>query len=776
MELQNSDSKKLFKVFDASKRKRGRKNSFEDNNSVATDESGKSFCQNKGRGLPSNKGSSQDVPTCDGHGDISGDINANRRRCFLDDTIRHGRTFKVYPTPLQRDQEKCSPSGSRSPTGHRHRERESTRRSRRTARDGVSLALKAGLVSTPRSISPEQEPDCLDSIPKDQDSFIYAFLEDAVKRDKRKHRHAKKRESRTNRERDISGTRERSHRTRDDHSYRDKEKSNEECRQPIVDQSVLLETFAKLCAQISEKSARTTHEVVAVPRTLSHKSLQCEVTSRQDSYQMEAKPKHIRSRVLSRDISPACTRSNDNFTSKVRSRDNVTAPGIDKEKFPCSPYAKESSRYLNKLDVSRANAHEARHENRYGESSDYKPVRNSMNQYYRNHESRQKDYKDYDELQDERYGYYEDRPKYCERKTSRSFEMQKDNIHDENIKKSSRSDSLKAKDYDERYLRGRRKDEKHLKERYYGERELRERNYSQFKERRDRRNIEKCDRSSSASREEDYKDRDRYVERERDSGLSVADGETSTISGRSNYLKVVKQEITEQREAMDKMMNLWKELMRCFKGVQPVPCKDKEELETAENVQESAAAQLTLWRECMRRYETVARDVGDTDARLKEEINKQRTEMAEMGSMWQECLQRYRDMSNEFNNLKEQLASVSPTRAPQPPLVCAEGEGVPPSAPYRMPPNMPYPPMQSMPSMPTGYHGSPLRSRASAPPWWWNGEPAGPEPPAPRRRSPPDSSRERRHRHKDRERDTSRHKDKPSKPSAARSEHRHRKR
>lgn len=38
--------------------------------------------------------------------------------------------------------------------------------------------------------------------------------------------------------------------------------------------------------------------------------------------------------------------------------------------------------------------------------------------------------------------------------------------------------------------------------------------------------------------------------------------------------------------------------------------------ESAANVRESAAAQLRLWRECMRRYETVARDVGDTDARL----------------------------------------------------------------------------------------------------------------------------------------------------------------
>lgn len=47
MECQASESKKLFKVFDASKRKRSRKkrDGYEDSNSVATDESvGVSIC------------------------------------------------------------------------------------------------------------------------------------------------------------------------------------------------------------------------------------------------------------------------------------------------------------------------------------------------------------------------------------------------------------------------------------------------------------------------------------------------------------------------------------------------------------------------------------------------------------------------------------------------------------------------------------------------------------------------------------------------------------
>ncbi|XP_063832624.1 uncharacterized protein LOC135081763 [Ostrinia nubilalis] len=163
--------------------------------------------------------------------------------------------------------------------------------------------------------------------------------------------------------------------------------------------------------------------------------------------------------------------------------------------------------------------------------------------------------------------------------------------------------------------------------------------------------------------------------------------------------------------------------------------------------------------------------------------------MAEMASMWQECLQRYREMSSDFNSLKQQVTITkqqfvppeSPTRLPAAPITCAEGEGSVPPAPYRLPPNYPQMP-GGMPHLPAGYPGggSPLRPRASAPPaWWWCGEGARD---TPRRRSSPDSrgsrdrdrDRDRRHRHKDR--DDSRYKEKSSKPSAARSEHRHRKR
>ncbi|CAG9793335.1 unnamed protein product [Diatraea saccharalis] len=51
-------------------------------------------------------------------------------------------------------------------------------------KDSLSLALKAGLMSTPCS-SPRQDADgIIDSIPKDQD-FIYTLLEETIKRDKK---------------------------------------------------------------------------------------------------------------------------------------------------------------------------------------------------------------------------------------------------------------------------------------------------------------------------------------------------------------------------------------------------------------------------------------------------------------------------------------------------------------------------------------------------------------------------------------------------------------
>ncbi|CAK1545510.1 unnamed protein product [Leptosia nina] len=694
MECQPSDSKQVFKVFDASKRKRTRKkrDGYEDSNSVATDES-VGVCHGNGRCITSAKASLQDLP-----GDLAHDVKSTKR---------------------DRD---SSPSVSHAPTDQ-HRTRSPRRHRRSAMKEDASLALKPEFISTPRSLSPLQ--DGVLELPKEQDSFIYAFLEEAIKRDKKK----------------------------------PKEKS----RSP-VDQTALLETFAKLCAQMSEKTAKCESKHMA--RTQSHKSLQCEVLSRKESYDVERRQTRLNSREQSRDVSPSYTRSYENFRSKVRSRDNIAA--LDrKDKCPCCPKDKETPRYTSKLDIGRSKILD---QERYAECGpDPIATRPSVDDYYRAGRGR-RSYKEYDER--DRL-YYNDRL-CCEQKASRSFEVQKGH-DDDKFRRSARSDFLKDKEYEDFK---RRLDDRHGRQRYYDDKN-RERSFAQVpsKERRPRRNVERFDRSSIASRDEDYKERERYSERERDSGLSVADGETSTISGRSNYLKVVKQEISEQREAMDKMMRLWKELMRCFKGVSETPCRDKDShQESAENMQESAAAQLRLWRECMRRYETVARDVGDTDARLMEEINKQRSEMAEMASMWQECLQRYRDMSNDFNNLKQQLAtSESPTRPPQPPLVCAEGEGVPPPAQYRIPP-VGYPQMPPIP--PYSINGSPLRSRASAPPaWWWGGEGAGAPQPA-RRRSSPDScaSRERRHRHKERERDSSRYKEKSSKPSGARSEHRHRKR
>uniref|UniRef100_A0A2A4J8R1 Uncharacterized protein n=1 Tax=Heliothis virescens TaxID=7102 RepID=A0A2A4J8R1_HELVI len=635
----------------------------------------------------------------------------------------------------------------------------------------------------------------VESIPQDQDSFIYAFLEEAIKRDKKKQRHARRREERRmsrEDEREVSAPRDRHrhhHRHRDDVPSRDHEKyeltntvrPKEVSPAPAIDQTILFETFAKLCAQINDKNSHG----YQVARTQSHKSLQCEVVARRDTYDMDRHPVRL-THVKSREMVPASRiRSQENFAGRIRSHEKIPVVNqidrVKQDKCMCY-YEKENPKYSSKLDMARSRTRHME-EDRY---RDYPPAvvpTRSCIDAYRPRPPDSRDYRDYDREMRNRH-YEEDKKRFFEQKTSRSFDVHREGYEDDrNCRRTTRSDT-KDRRYEER--------DKRYEEvgKYYDEKpvESRDRNTISSKDRRWKRNPERFERNSVASRDDDYRDRDRdrerdrdrdrdrYSERERDSGLSVADGETSTMSGRSNYLKVVKQEIAEQREAMDKMMKLWKELMRCFKGISQTQVQDKNIRDSAANVRESAAAQLRLWRECMRRYETVARDVGDTDARLMEEIKKQRSEMAEMANMWQECLQRYRDMSNDFNNLKQQLVTPeSPSRLPAPPLVCAEGEGSMPTATYRLPPNFPPP---HLPGPPAGYTagGSPLRTRASAPPaWWWC-----PEAPArsPRRRSSPESrasrERERRHRHKDRE-DT-RYKEKSSKPSAARSEHRHRKR
>ncbi|XP_021207057.2 serine/threonine-protein kinase PRP4 homolog isoform X2 [Bombyx mori] len=612
-------------------------------------------------------------------------------------------------------------------------------------RDGISLALKAGMVSTPRSISPNQEGDGgIDSVPRDQDSFIYAFLEEAIKRDKKKQRHRRRHDRHGSCEREASTPREhRRHRhRRDDVPSKERDKPTKDVSpSPGIDQTALFETFAKLCAQMNDK------KIFPVPRTQSHKSLQCEVT-RRDSYNVDRSHERYKSHDRSRDkIESNRSRCHDIYPDVSRSKGRIDERIIDR---CASCYSKDIPKYASKLAVKHSKM----------ENEDRYPGRDSPRSEYERYR------------QPERDTDYADKRRYFEQKASRSFEV---NRNDDRCRRTSRSDNTRR--YDEgsdckRYVgrdgeRDRKYDErKYIERSKYCDRKPIESRLS-VAEQRSRRNY---DRNSVESREDEG--RDRYSERERDSGLSVADGETSTASGKSNYLRFVKQEITEQREAMDKMMKLWKELMRCFKGVSQTPGPDKSVHESASNVRESAAAHLRLWRECMRRYETVARDVGDTDARLMEEINKQRSEMAEMASMWQECLQRYRDMSNDFNNLKQKLTTPeSPTRLPAPPATCAEGEVNAPAAPYRVPTN--YPQFQAAGRgawAGSAGPGSALRGRASVPPWWW-GEP----PRSPRRRSSPDSrgsggSRERRHRHKDK--NESRYKEK-SKPSGARSEHRH---
>ncbi|XP_063832740.1 uncharacterized protein DDB_G0283697-like [Ostrinia nubilalis] len=540
MECQSSDSKKLFKVFDASKRKRTRKKreGLDDSNSIATDDS-TSGCQATVMRVSSAKASLQDIPTAQTVA-VTGD--------------------NVDP---KRDRD-SSPSVSRSPgRGDTRHSCRSPRRHRRSTRDGVSLALKAGLVSTPRSTSPHQEADgAIDSIPQDQDSFIYAFLEEAIKRDKKRQRerHSRRHEDRRmshEHEREVSGHREHRHRHRRRHDHdasreRDRPKK-EEAVAPAVDQAVLFETFAKICSQLNAKSTAYANPV---PRTLSHKSLQCEVVSRRDSYDVDHHPVRLRSHEHSRE-NVCKTRSQDNCRGRVYSHERIPAnPRPDKDKCNCC-YDKDVAKYSSKLNMTRSKMRNV-DDDRY---PDYPPEnpRNHLDHGYRSRAPDNRDYRDYDREFAKEKHYENDKRRYYDQKTSRSFEVSRDGYPDDEkyCRRTARSDNNKEKHYDER-------------DKYYEEKHMDPRDrYLPSKDRRVKRNLDRFERTSVASRDDDYRDRDRdrYSERERDSGLSVADGENSTVSGKSNYLRVVKQEIAEQREAMDKMMKLWKELMRCFKGM-----------------------------------------------------------------------------------------------------------------------------------------------------------------------------------------------------------------
>ncbi|XP_063621815.1 uncharacterized protein LOC134793745 [Cydia splendana] len=692
-----------------------------------------------------------------------------------------------------------------------------------------------------------------ESVPHDQGSFIYAFLEEAIKRDKKKQRHARRHEDRERGSRarppspsEREPRQHRDHRDRREYRDRDRDRDHRHHRRrdespqepdkppkienpaPAIDQNALIETFVKLCTTLNTKTEKPSNK--NIQGSLSHKSLQCEGVSRPTCNDVDHHPVKLTSHENSQGNIPlSLARSQEDYSGRIRSRDNVAtsrsqlAQARGRSSY-CVPYDKENAigeqqrhreQYASKLDISGSKMHTLADDRRREYAPKPAPTRSVLNQSYRGYREhhpnrdplRECDYRrddreydrdielnrDYDRvIEPNRERPYEDEKKRLYNQTSRSYDVHRDSYaEDDRQHRTTRSDNPRDRCYDERRYDDRyrkRCEEMEKRDKYYEDKPIatRDRNYHMYKESRDRRikkNLDRFERASVASRDEEYKERS--SERERDSGLSVADGE-STVSARSNYLRLVKQEIIEQRQAMDKMMNLWKELMRCFKSYSQTSGDKAATESAANNARDSAAAQLRLWRECMRRYETVARDVGDTDARLiqtTEEINKQRSEMAEMATMWQECLQRYREMSNDFNSLKQKLVTPAASGPVLVPPVCADGEGTASPGTFCQPA---YPP--PMPA--AGYvGGSPIRMRASPPappPWWWNESGHARAPPV--RRLSPDSrgscdrdrhrdrDRERqRRRHKEREQDDAKYKDK-SKPSAARSDHRRRKR
>lgn len=227
---------------------------------------------------------------------------------------------------------------------------------------------------------------------------------------------------------------------------------------------------------------------------------------------------------------------------KLRTRENskIVIPNVERGLEDRTYYEKDP-KYPSKLDIARSRMRHLEDE-RYPE---YVPVPVPTRSCVEQFRTCPPEYRDYDR---ERRHYEEEKKKYYEQqRTSRSFDVHREGYEDErNCRRTARSDTNKLKHYDERDKRyddaAKYYDEKNG--RYYDAKPLepRTRNNASSKDRRWRRNVERCERMSVVSREDDYRERerDRYSERERDSGMSVADGETSTISGRSNYLKVVK--------------------------------------------------------------------------------------------------------------------------------------------------------------------------------------------------------------------------------------------
>lgn len=228
-------------------------------------------------------------------------------------------------------------------------------------------------------------------------------------------------------------------------------------------------------------------------RTHSHKSLQCEVASRpnfsEERHTVNTAVKQQRSFETLREIE----RNSRQEVYQKPSREKISTnwPSFDR-----------GYKVTSKMDLTR----ERHAENRYREY----PPENVPTRTYLNPRDRPP-FRDFDR---ERYEDDRRRP-CCEHKTSRSFDVHRD-YEEDRCKASTRCES---KRFDSKYYERPRE-------------QTRNKDHS-------RRHVERCDRNSVVSRDE-LRDRDKYSERERDSGLSVADGEVSTVSGRSNYLRVVK--------------------------------------------------------------------------------------------------------------------------------------------------------------------------------------------------------------------------------------------
>lgn len=252
--------------------------------------------------------------------------------------------------------------------------------------------------------------------------------------------------------------------------------------------------------------------------------------TRQD-YDVDQRPVRLRSRDVSRtEIPSSKIRSQENFQgsrTRIRSPEKLpsSAPVNRKEKY-YPPYERDAAKYSSKIDLVGSRM-------RNGPDDSFReyqprtcPTRSLVNPCYRNQEPH--DRRDYDYRRERPRQYEDDKRRYCEQKTSRSFDVHRE-VYEEDRggRRTTRSDS-RRKRYDE--PRDKRYDER--RDRYYEDKGSRDRHYYNLpsKDRRSRRNLERFEKNSVTSREDEY--------RERDSGLSVAD--ESTISGRSNYLRVVK--------------------------------------------------------------------------------------------------------------------------------------------------------------------------------------------------------------------------------------------